>query len=81
VSQSLDIRFDEFMADDLGTVENIYALADQPFGADAKAAIVRYRDSHPRGRHGGVIYDLADFDLDADRIRAATRGYTARFMD
>jgi hypothetical protein len=80
VGQSLDIAFGEFMADDLGTVEHIYALAEQPFGADARAAIVRYRDTHPRGRHGGVIYDLADFDLDADRIRAATRDYTARFM-
>jgi hypothetical protein len=78
--QSLDIAFDEFMADDLGTVERIYALAEQPFGADARATIVRYRDTHPRGRHGGVIYDLADFDLDADQIRAATRDYTARFM-
>ncbi len=34
---------------------------------------------HPRGRHGGVIYDLAEFGLDAGERRAALRFYTERF--
>jgi hypothetical protein len=77
--QSCDIPFDDFMADDMATIESIYAVADQPFTASARRAITDYRDTHPRGRHGGVIYDLGDFGLDADAIRRATEPYTARF--
>ena len=35
--------------------------------------------THPRGRHGTVVYDLADFGLDADERRAALRPYVERF--
>jgi hypothetical protein len=35
--------------------------------------------THPRGRHGGVIYDLADFGLDRDERRRALRFYVERF--
>ncbi len=34
---------------------------------------------HPRGKHGGVIYDLADFDLDADERYEALSFYIDRF--
>jgi hypothetical protein len=42
----------------------------------------RMRDfmaSNPRGRYGGVRYDLADFGLDRAERRAALRFYTGRF--
>lgn len=77
--QTLDIPFDDFMADDLATVERIYELAGQPFTTEAKEAITDYRDTHPRGRHGGVIYDLGDFELDAEQIRRSVGPYTNRF--
>jgi hypothetical protein len=79
--QSTDIRFDEFMADDLATVEQIYDLAGQPFDDRTRASIVAYAEAHPRGRHGGVIYDLADFGLEADERRAALAPYRRRFLD
>jgi len=78
-AQSIDIRFDEFMADDVGTVERIYTLADQPFDDRARSAVSTYLDGHRRNRHGGLIYDLADFDLDADDLRARTEAYTGHF--
>lgn len=34
---------------------------------------------NPRGRHGGVRYDLADFGLDPAERRRALRSYTERF--
>jgi hypothetical protein len=77
--QSLDIRFDEFMADDVGTVERIYGLADQPFDERARSAVSSYLDAHRRNRHGGLIYDLADFALEADDLRARTHAYTEHF--
>lgn len=78
--RSLDVRFHEFMADDLATVRRIYEAADQPFGADVEAAMARFVAEHPRGRHGGVRYDLAgDFGIDPEALRAAMRDYVTRF--
>ena len=35
--------------------------------------------SHPRGRHGGVRYDMAAVGLDAAERQAALAFYSARF--
>jgi hypothetical protein len=78
--RSLDVRFHEFMADDIATVRRIYDVADQPFGTDVEAAITRFIAEHPRGRNGGVRYDLeGDFGIDPVERRAAMREYVARF--
>ena len=68
--QTIDVRFDEFMADDVAMVERIYALAGQPFTAEARAAMEAFMADHPRGKFGGVVYDLADFGLDRDGAAA-----------
>jgi hypothetical protein len=67
------------MADDIATVEQIYAVADQPFTAGTRAAMDAFMAGHPRGRHGTVVYDLADFGLSAEERRAALRPYIDRF--
>jgi hypothetical protein len=78
-AQAVDVRFHEFMADDIATVEHIYAVADQPFTAGTRAAMDTFMAGHPRGRHGTVVYDLADFGLDAAERRAALQPYVDRF--
>jgi hypothetical protein len=77
--QSLDVRFTEFMADDVGMVERIYRLAGQPFTPEVAAAMGAFMAEHPRGRHGGVRYDLSTFGLDADELRERARFYIERF--
>jgi hypothetical protein len=78
--RTIDVRFDEFMADDLAMVERIYAVADQPFTPEGRAAMERFIAEHPRGLHGGVIYDpRGDFDLDPVALREQMRDYTDRF--
>ena len=67
------------MADDVAMVERIYQLANQPFTADVKAAMDQYMADHPRGKHGRVIYDLADFGMTAEERRQALSFYTDRF--
>ena len=80
VERTIDVAFDEFMADDLGMVEKIYDIARQPFTNDARQAMESFIAAHPRGLHGGVRYDLAgDFDLDGGELRARLRDYTDRF--
>jgi hypothetical protein len=78
--QSMDLRFDDFMADDLGAVGRIYELAGQPLDGRARSAHADYLASHRRDRHGGLIYELADFDLDADVLRSGFAPYIERFL-
>lgn len=77
--QSIDVRFDEFMADDVAMVRRIYELADQPFTADSRDAMDAFMAEHPRGKYGRVRYSLADFGLDEEERRAALRFYVDRF--
>jgi hypothetical protein len=74
--RSLDVRFDDFMRDDLAVVRRIYALAGQRVTPEAEAAWSAFMAAHPRGVHGTVEYDLG---LSADEIRAACRFYVDRF--
>ena len=34
---------------------------------------------HPRGRHGGIVYDLAPFGLDRDALWSALGSYADHF--
>ncbi len=76
----VDVRFHEFMADDLGTVERIYATAGVDMTPQARSELGGYVDEHPRGRHGRIVYDMAaDFGLDRQALRRRFRFYTDRF--
>ena len=78
-ARSLDVRFDEFMRDDVATVRRIYACAGQPATAAAEAAWAAFMAAHPRGAHGAVEYDLARFGLDAGAVRRECAFYLDRF--
>ena len=60
-------------------VERIYDVAGQPLTQAARAAMVDFVTTHPRGRHGSVVYDLTDFELDPAERRAALTFYSERF--
>jgi hypothetical protein len=78
-SQSIDVHFDEFMRDDVEMVRRIYDLAGQPFSNEAQAAMTTFMAEHPRGRHGGIIYDPAQFGFDRALVTKSFRFYTDRF--
>ncbi|MED5811660.1 sulfotransferase [Mycolicibacterium sp. 050232] len=78
--QSIDVRFDDFMADERGTLAAVYRLADQPFGDDVRAAMSDFLTEHPRGRYGGVIYDAAALNLDPAALAERFRAYRERFL-
>ncbi|MCP9271382.1 sulfotransferase [Mycolicibacterium sp. CAU 1645] len=79
-AQSIDVAFEDFMADEQGTVAAIYALADQPYDDRARAAMAAFCAAHPRGRHGGVRYEPADLGLDVDEVAHRLAGYRERFV-
>lgn len=78
--QMIDVAFAEFMADDLAMVARIYEVADQPLTDATRRAMDDFMVRNPRGRHGGVRYDLeGDFGIDPAERRDAMRPYTDRF--
>jgi hypothetical protein len=79
-AQSVDVRFHEFMADDVGTVERIYGVAGLPMTAAARARLDAFMVENPRGRWGQVVYDLrGDFGIDPEELRRRFGFYFDRF--
>lgn len=78
--RSIDIRFDDFMADELGVAERVYALADEPFTDDARAAVADYLAGHRRGRLGNVETSYEMFGLDEESLRERFAPYVERFL-
>jgi hypothetical protein len=79
-AQRVEVEFGRFMADEMGTVEQILATAGLPRDEEALRQVDRHRASHPRGRAGRIVYDLrADFGLDPDVVRRRFDFYFERF--
>ncbi len=79
-SCSLDSSFDQFMADDMAMVENIYAKASLELTAKARAEMQQFIDEHPRGKHGQMQYNLKeDFGIDPAVLRERFRFYFDAF--
>jgi hypothetical protein len=78
--RSIDIRFGDFMADEMGTVEQVYALASEPLTDDARQSIADYLAGHERGRLGRVAASCEMFGLDEDDLRERFSPYVSRFL-
>ena len=50
-AQSIDVRFDDFMADEIAMVQRS-TRRGQPFDAGVPAAMTAFMAEHPQGRHG-----------------------------
>ncbi len=78
--QTVDVYFDQYMADEMGTLERVYRCAGMELTARARAEVSAYRDAHPRGREGRVVYDLRrDFDTTPEDVRARFGSYLDRY--
>ena len=74
------VYFHEFMADDWGTLARIYERAELALDEPTRASMRRYIDTHPRGRHGKIFYDLKeDFGIDRDQVYEAFAEYLEAF--
>jgi hypothetical protein len=78
--RSVDIPFDDFMADEMGVAERVYALAGEPMTDDARSAIADYLAGHERGRLGRVATSCEMFGLGEDDLRARFAPYVRRFL-
>jgi hypothetical protein len=78
--RSVDVRFDEFMADELGAAEAVYALAGESLTDAARSAMTDYLAGHQRGRLGRVATSAEMFGLDNDDLHARFVPYVERFL-
>jgi hypothetical protein len=76
---SIDVVFHEFMADDIATVEQIYALADHPFTDDSRRSMEEFMAAHPRGIHGTVVYRPEELGIDRAERHRVLDAYIRRF--
>jgi hypothetical protein len=78
--RSIDVRFDDYMADERGTAEHVYALAGESLTDEARAAMADYLAGHERGRLGRVATSAEMFGLDEAEMRARFAPYVERFL-
>jgi hypothetical protein len=78
--RSIDMRFNDFMADEAGAAERVYALAGEPFTEEARTAVAGYLAGHQRGRLGNVETSYEMFGLTEDDLRSRFAPYVERFL-
>ncbi|HEV2368894.1 MAG TPA: hypothetical protein VGR90_03410, partial [Acidimicrobiales bacterium] len=64
--RSLDIRFQDLIADDLRVARDVFACAGQPLDDTVINALTSYGRTHERGRMGAIDYRASDVGLDPD---------------
>ncbi|MBV5242713.1 sulfotransferase [Mycolicibacterium sp. PAM1] len=78
--RTIDVRFDEFMADDLARVQRVWDTAGYTPSDESRAAVAEYLAGHTRGRLGTVDYRAEDLGLDRDELRRRFAPYVERFV-
>jgi hypothetical protein len=78
--RSIDVRFDDFMADEFGVVEKVYGLVGEQVPDDERAAMAEYLAGHQRGRLGTVATSCEMFGLDEAELRERFAPYVSRFL-
>jgi hypothetical protein len=71
----LDLKFDDFVKDNLGSVARVLSFAGLDLVPEARRAMERYNAERPRYAHGRIAYRLEDFGIDAAERRAAFRAF------
>jgi hypothetical protein len=78
--RTVDVFFDEYMADEMGTLERVYRCAGMELTERARAEVAGYQQAHQRGREGAVVYDLRrDFSTTPEEVRTRFGTYLDRF--
>ncbi|NQT74065.1 MAG: sulfotransferase [Chloroflexi bacterium] len=77
--QAMDVRFHEYMADQMGILEKVYEFVEHPLTDEAVQAIQSFIEANPKGKHGAVQYRLDLVGINPNERREALRFYQERF--
>lgn len=78
--RSIDVRFDEFMADDLAMVQRVWDVAGYEPNTESRQAVADYLVGHTRNRLGRIDYRPEDLGLDRAELERRFAPYVARFV-
>jgi hypothetical protein len=74
-----DMQYADMVRDPIGEIRKVYEHFDEPFTAEAEAAMNHYIETNPKGKHGSHSYSLEDYGLTSDQIRERYSDYCERF--
>ena len=74
-----DVRNSDLSARPIPTVRDAYGRLGLTLSQEAEDAMRRHLAANPRGAHGTHDYSLADFGVDAARVRGCFASYLDRF--
>jgi hypothetical protein len=77
--QFIDVDYDDLLADPVGVVAHIVEQAGLVPTDATRAAVEHRRAASGQHRYGRHVYDLADFGLTEDDVRAAFADYRVAF--
>jgi hypothetical protein len=78
--RTVDVHFDEFMADDVAMVERVFAHNDHAMTPKARGEVGAHLDGHQRGQFGRLEYNLrGHFGMEPPEVRARFATYMDRF--
>jgi hypothetical protein len=63
----------------MGALERIYAFIGMDIPAPARALMAQRIEEKPELAHGAHCYDIADFGMSEDQVRAAFGDYVAHY--
>jgi hypothetical protein len=74
-----DMQYADVVRDPIGEIKKVYQHFEEPFTPAAEKAMNDYITNNPQGKHGKHTYDLADYGLTREEVRARYKGYCDRF--
>jgi hypothetical protein len=74
-----DLQYTDLMRDPIGEMKRLYKHFDEPFTAEAEAAMIAYMKGNQQGKHGRHTYSVEEYGLTREQVRAHYRDYCDRF--
>jgi hypothetical protein len=78
-SQVVDLHFQDFMRDQVGTVRRAYEHFGLELSDAAAGAMQAFLDDNPADKHGTHQYSFADIGMDLSEVRKMFHGYQSYF--
>lgn len=77
--QVVDLYFQDFMRDPVGTVSRAYTHFGLELSDAAGSAMQRFLDENPADKHGRHLYQFEDIGMDEGKVREMFRNYQTYF--
>ncbi len=78
-SQVVDLYFQDFVKDQIGTVRRAYEHFGLELSDDAARAMQGFLDDNPADKHGKHFYSFAETGMDEAEVRAMFDNYKSHF--